>query len=442
MNIKSNEATLKNCVNERPDFPLGKVCGRLKRFAVENGCDGGLRTKGIYKKNTEDLPLVTYITCVKNSVKTISRCMESVFTQNYFNIEYIIIDGASTDGTLEIIKENEDKIDYFISQADKSAVEAVNKAISLASGQFIGIINSDDLLMPNAAKIIIMHYKKNGSKLINGGFSKIKRDGTVTHPACTPRFQIPFNTTTNSFLYPSFYASREAFEFCGKFDESYTIINDYVWALSCLEKGVRFDLINDTLTLFSDNGASSTNLKKFYIENIRHTRQVFPFLSQSQAKLYITLFSKAKVAPVNFSSFVKISSLFTKNIQFRVATYRTLLFVYVTKLFEIIEQVDENLISFQDIYDSLLNNLNNNLARGESADASQDDFAKIYKQKKLYESMFIKYKLISTSSFKNKIFQIISFALIKSVTWNVFFLTIILRIRRDYKESKTKEEKN
>jgi glycosyltransferase involved in cell wall biosynthesis len=90
------------------------------------------------------LPKITIITVVKNSVNTIEKAIQSVVKQNYPNLEYIILDGNSTDGTLEIIKKYNKEISFCQSKDDKGASEAYNEAIELSSGEIIGYLNADD----------------------------------------------------------------------------------------------------------------------------------------------------------------------------------------------------------------------------------------------------------------------------------------------------------
>jgi len=87
---------------------------------------------------------ISIITVVWNNAKTIKDAIDSVLSQTYENIEYIIIDGASTDGTVEIVKSYGDKISKFISEKDKGLYDAMNKGIRLSTGDIVGILNSDD----------------------------------------------------------------------------------------------------------------------------------------------------------------------------------------------------------------------------------------------------------------------------------------------------------
>lgn len=90
-------------------------------------------------------PKISIITAVRNSADTVESCIRSIREQSYKSIEHIVIDGASTDGSIEIIKKHSNSITRIVSEPDKGIYDAMNKGISLASGDIIGILNSDDL---------------------------------------------------------------------------------------------------------------------------------------------------------------------------------------------------------------------------------------------------------------------------------------------------------
>ena len=121
---------------------------------------GGLRKKHRFKKEKKNLPLVSIITVVLNNKKFLKQSIKSVLNQSYKNYELIIIDGKSTDGTLNILKKNNSKIDYWISEKDKGIYHAMNKGIKLSRGSLISILNSDDVFYKNALNIAINYFNR------------------------------------------------------------------------------------------------------------------------------------------------------------------------------------------------------------------------------------------------------------------------------------------
>lgn len=114
---------------------------------------GGLRCRGVVKRGNEGNPLISIVIAVLNRVDCIGRAIESVAIQSYKNIELIIIDGGSTDGTLDVLKEYNTVIDYWISEPDKGIYDALNKGISVACGDWINIQGSDDFLYNTLSEV-------------------------------------------------------------------------------------------------------------------------------------------------------------------------------------------------------------------------------------------------------------------------------------------------
>jgi glycosyltransferase involved in cell wall biosynthesis len=106
--------------------------------------EGGLRTQGYFKRSLPDKPLITVITVVYNGVAHLEETILSVIGQTYDNVEYIIIDGGSTDGTLDIIRRYEHAIDYWVSEKDGGIYDAMNKGIDLTTGDWINFMNGGD----------------------------------------------------------------------------------------------------------------------------------------------------------------------------------------------------------------------------------------------------------------------------------------------------------
>ena len=106
-----------------------------------NKTEGGKRFRRIREK-LNGPPLVSIITVVYNGHRTLEETIQSVVNQNYPNIEYLIIDGGSTDGTMEILKKYDDTIDYWISEPDKGVYHAMNKGIEIAQGEWLYFLGS------------------------------------------------------------------------------------------------------------------------------------------------------------------------------------------------------------------------------------------------------------------------------------------------------------
>lgn len=146
-------------------------------------------------------PKISIITITFNSAKTVEETIQSVVGQNYPNLEYLIIDGASKDNTLEIVNKYKDKIAVISSEPDKGISDAFNKGIRKATGEIIGIINSDDILLPGALQAVADAYDPSvdvysgnvlfwndttGSTVISKptlDFKKIKLQYNTAHPS-------------------------------------------------------------------------------------------------------------------------------------------------------------------------------------------------------------------------------------------------------------------
>jgi glycosyltransferase involved in cell wall biosynthesis len=104
---------------------------------------------------------ISIITVTKNSEKFLQKTIDSLSQQTYQNFEHIVIDGASTDLTLDIIKKNSNKITKWISEPDQGLYYAMNKGLSLCTGEIIGILNSDDVYFQDTLSIVNEYFSKN-----------------------------------------------------------------------------------------------------------------------------------------------------------------------------------------------------------------------------------------------------------------------------------------
>lgn len=114
-------------------------------------CEGGLRTRDVQKRSRQGLPLISIVTVVFNGAVTLEQAIRSIMEQSYDNIEHIIIDGGSSDGTVDILRQYDHVIDYWLSEKDGGIYDAMNKGIALCSGEYVGMLNADDMFSDSSA---------------------------------------------------------------------------------------------------------------------------------------------------------------------------------------------------------------------------------------------------------------------------------------------------
>lgn len=183
----------------------------------------------INKKKREKL--ISIITVTKNSSKTLNRCLKSLKKQKCKDFEHLIIDGNSTDKTLEIIKENSKYISFALSETDQNMWEAINKGIKHSKGKIIGILNSDDVIYPNGLKIIKNYFDKKKIDFLFGTVKKKKIYSGFSPEKVNYKFNI----------FPShsvgFFITKKASKTIGKYDTSLKYCSDYDYIFRLIKKG-------------------------------------------------------------------------------------------------------------------------------------------------------------------------------------------------------------
>lgn len=147
-----------------------KILYRNQRINSNERCYKSIRFEA--KMNN---PLISVVTVSYNAVTTIEQTILSVINQTYSNIEYIIIDGGSTDGTVDIIRKYADRIAYWVSEPDKGIYDAMNKGTKKANGEYIAFLNSDDWYELDAVSIIAQ-FADGKNDLISGIIKLYKND--------------------------------------------------------------------------------------------------------------------------------------------------------------------------------------------------------------------------------------------------------------------------
>jgi len=188
---------------------------------------GGLETKGLVKKSEPGMPLISIITVVFNGEKYLEETIKSVINQTYKNIQYIIVDGASKDSTIDIIEKYNDKIDYWLSERDSGIADAFNKGLRFAKGELISFINSDDWYEPDAVQTIVNHYSEK-YHIYCGILNLFDKNNNFIKYRRSRIHLIKFGMYI---MHPTLFVHKRIFEEVGGFDTSFKIAMDFDFIL-------------------------------------------------------------------------------------------------------------------------------------------------------------------------------------------------------------------
>lgn len=204
-------------------------------------------------------PYISIITICKNEVGTIARTIRSVRHQTYQHLEHVIIDGASTDGTLDVLHKYEHPC-RIVSEPDDGLYDAMNKGVKMARGDFLLFINAGDYLLHDQVIENVVRVMSNTSQQADVYYGNVflynSTDGTgnVWRPGQRSRLGL-FKTCLP---HPATFFSKQAFDKNGLFDTSFKIAGDYEWFIRGMEKnGIRYSYIDAVVTLFNKGGVST-----------------------------------------------------------------------------------------------------------------------------------------------------------------------------------------
>lgn len=215
---------------------------------------------------------ISIITVCFNSETTIRDTLESIKYQDYTNIEYIIIDGGSTDNTLKILDEYRGIITILVSEQDKGLYDAMNKGIIVASGDVIGILNSDDLYQDSKVIKEVMDEFNNNSELdiIYGNLVYVKSDDTnkVIRNWISKKYYSQFFENGNVPPHPSLFVRRKVYHEAGLFDLDFKIAADYEFMLRIF-KNYNFNskYLNRLIVRMRLGGASNSSISGIIDQN-------------------------------------------------------------------------------------------------------------------------------------------------------------------------------
>ncbi len=207
---------------------------------------------------------VSIITVVYNGVDYIRDCIDSVLNQTYADVEYILIDGQSTDGTVDIIRSYGTKIARFITEPDKGLYDAMNKGIGLATGEVIGLLNADDFYRHERVIEHMVHtFKRTGSDMVYGDLVYVDRND----PKRLKRYWHAGPYRTNAFRWgwmpghPSVFVRRTLYDRFGGFRTDMKSAADYELLLRLIHKNkARLAYMNEVTIVMRAGGVSNSSL--------------------------------------------------------------------------------------------------------------------------------------------------------------------------------------
>ncbi len=200
-------------------------------------------------------PLVSVITVVYNSIATLEQTIKSVINQSYSNVEYIIIDGGSTDGSIELIQKYEGHIAFWISEPDQGIYYAMNKGLKHAKGSLISLLNSDDWYEPHAIEAIVQAFQTHPQvdiyhallrfvsdndrfESVAGHYHTFLDRGMIEHPTC--------------------FIKKSLYDRVGSFDTAYRSAADFEWMQRARSVQANFHLVTTLITNFRVGGMSAS----------------------------------------------------------------------------------------------------------------------------------------------------------------------------------------
>ena len=213
---------------------------------------------------------ISIITVIYNGAATIRECIESVLSQKY-PVEYIIVDGGSIDGTLNIVNEYKSRIGNIVSESDDGMYEAMNKGIKLATGDIVGILNSDDFYVNNdVISTVVAEFEAKNVDSVFADLVFITRE----EPEKIVRYYNSSDFNPKKFAYgwmpahPTFFLKRNIYEKYGLFKTDYKIASDYELLARFLSKHkISYSYIPKVLIIMRTGGLSTKSLKSNLILN-------------------------------------------------------------------------------------------------------------------------------------------------------------------------------
>jgi glycosyltransferase involved in cell wall biosynthesis len=215
------------------------------------------------------MPEISIITVVRNGREDIEKTMLSVICQKNESIEYIIIDGASSDGTVALIEKYSEYIDFWISEPDSGIYDAMNKGVALANGKCIALLNCGDTYFASTLHDVVTEMLKINSRyfLIAGGISTVDNNGHVRKVLLVNSNSLKMKFRQMPLHHPAMFISKTIYDDFGTYNTALSISADYEFVLKILEKDINISFIDRSLTKMLVGGASDSIKNIFVLLN-------------------------------------------------------------------------------------------------------------------------------------------------------------------------------
>jgi glycosyltransferase involved in cell wall biosynthesis len=237
------------------------------------------------------LPRFSIVIASRNAEATIERTLQSLAAQAYPNLQIVCIDGASTDGTLSIIKRFGGIVSVLVSEPDRNVADALNKGFQRADGELLGYVNADDALAPEALSRVALLFEQNPDvDVVTGGCHRVFADGSDCITKVRQDF-LDVLSLMNPIEQPSTFWRRRVWERAGALDISYFLAFDWEYWNRLQRSGARF-LVTDLVLAryyFSDCNLTSTGGERVAKEMFRVTRTYGPY-NGFVAYVYLALY--------------------------------------------------------------------------------------------------------------------------------------------------------
>jgi glycosyltransferase involved in cell wall biosynthesis len=208
------------------------------------------------------MPRISIITVCLNSASTIEATILSVISQNYTDFEYIIVDGGSNDGTIEILGKYKVHISTLISEPDGGISDAFNKGIRLATGELIGIVSSDDYLPENVLNQVAELWNDNPGADVIYGNAIVFEDGNSERFVVKPDLKFNAIWRRTPVKHAATFISRKAYETYGAYSVKYKFAMDYELILRFYIGGAKFIYFDKILGAFKIGGINTRHFVK------------------------------------------------------------------------------------------------------------------------------------------------------------------------------------